>query len=91
MILVRQAMAGLGSVYALVYRYFNAFLFWFPGMARDRPCRKVAREIRTVLARHPGARVSIIAHSFGTYLVARLLRENPDVKLHRLILVRRHH
>jgi hypothetical protein len=44
-------------VYALGYRFFNAFLFWFPGMARDRPYRKVAREIRTVLARHPGARV----------------------------------
>jgi hypothetical protein len=83
-------MAGLGSVYALGYRYFNAFLFWFPGMARDRPYRKVAREIRTVLARHPGARVQL-----SPIASARISSPAAPRKSRRqtapLDLVRRHH
>ncbi|MDA8019457.1 MAG: hypothetical protein MPN21_18600 [Thermoanaerobaculia bacterium] len=31
-------------------------------------------------------RVSVIAHSFGTFLIARTLQENPDIRIHRLIL-----
>jgi len=28
----------------------------------------------------------VIAHSFGTYAIGRILKENPDIRLHRLVL-----
>ena len=76
----------MGTVYALGYRYFNALMFWLPGRVRDRPYHKVSREVRAVLSRHADAQFSVVAHSFGTYLVVRLLRDNPDIKFHRIIL-----
>jgi len=30
--------------------------------------------------------LSVIAHSFGTYAIGKILRENPDIRMHRLIL-----
>jgi hypothetical protein len=30
--------------------------------------------------------LSVIAHSFGTYAIGKILKENPDIRLHRLIL-----
>ena len=32
------------------------------------------------------AKLSVIAHSFGTYAIGRILKENPDIRLHRLVL-----
>jgi hypothetical protein len=42
--------------------------------------------IRGTQEKFSGAKLSVIAHSFGTYAIANILKENPDIQLHRLIL-----
>jgi pimeloyl-ACP methyl ester carboxylesterase len=34
---------------------------------------------------HPNKRVSVIAHSFGTYVISCLLRDEFDIRFHRVI------
>lgn len=49
--------------------------------------RKVEKQIRSALHQYRNARVSIIAHSFGTYLVSRVLERGKfDDRIHRIIL-----
>lgn len=52
---------------------------------RNRAKGKVLTQIRSAIAMHPNHRVSIIAHSFGTYVVSEVLREAFDLKFHRII------
>ena len=38
------------------------------------------------MRRHPHAKLSIIAHSFGTYIIGQILKRGFDLHIHRLIL-----
>jgi pimeloyl-ACP methyl ester carboxylesterase len=69
------------------YGVFDVFRFWFPFL-RTLVLRKIANKIRHATVRHrdSGAKVSVIAHSFGTYSVFRLLNELGDFRFHRVIL-----
>jgi pimeloyl-ACP methyl ester carboxylesterase len=73
-------------VLPLSYGRFDAVRFWFPIWTRDAPVKKLLRRIRDAHVRFPKAKLSVIAHSFGTYAIGKILRENPDIRLHRLIL-----
>jgi hypothetical protein len=81
---------GLIEVIPIRYGYFDAFRFWFPFWTRNSPVEKVYLQIRVALQKHrkahPDARLSIVAHSFGTYIVGQILKRGFDLKLHRLIL-----
>ena len=72
------------------YGYFDAFRFWFPFWTRSKPVEKVYVQIRVALQKyrrdHPDAKLSIIAHSFGTYVVGQILKRGFDLKIHRLVL-----
>lgn len=68
------------------YGYFDLFRFVFPGPWRNRPAATLAREIIELRIRNPNSRVSVIAHSFGTYSVVRALRDHPSIQLFRLYL-----
>jgi hypothetical protein len=68
------------------YGFLDLFSFLLPGPTRTAPVSRILREIRTARVAYPGAHISIIAHSFGTYAVARILRDEGDVVLHRLLL-----
>jgi hypothetical protein len=46
---------------------------------------EVWEQIRIVKQQYPGARMSFIAHSFGTYVVAHLIKRNFDLGAHRII------
>lgn len=46
---------------------------------------KVWRQIEDIRLLHPNASISIIAHSFGTYVVAEILRRQFSFKAHRII------
>jgi hypothetical protein len=69
----------------LKYGRFDAFRFWFPFWTRRGPIDKLLWRIRDARKRFP-AGISVIAHSFGTYAIGTILNENPDIRLHRLIL-----
>lgn len=72
------------------YGYFDVLRFWFPFWTRNRPIERVHEEIRVAQQKyqkvHPNAKLSIIAHSFGTYIVGEILKKDFTLKLHRLIL-----
>jgi hypothetical protein len=70
----------------LSYGRFDAFRFWFPIWTRETPVKKLLWRIRFARDKFPTAKLSVIAHSFGTYAIGQILRENPDIRLHRLIL-----
>lgn len=64
------------------YGYFDAVRFWLPILTRSAPVSRLARELRAIRAR----RLFIIAHSFGTYTVGRVLANEADIKIDRLVL-----
>jgi pimeloyl-ACP methyl ester carboxylesterase len=70
----------------LSYGRFDAIRFWFPIGTREAPVRKLLWRIRSARDRFSTAKLSVIAHSFGTYAIGKILRENPDIRLHRLVL-----
>jgi len=66
------------------YGFFNAFNFWWP--FRAGPVERIKRELRDVRYRDPKARIVVIAHSFGTYIVSKLLATISDLQVERIIL-----
>jgi pimeloyl-ACP methyl ester carboxylesterase len=79
--------AGVATAQPVKYGYFDLFRFLVPGtMTRYQPINRLHREVRDILRTYPKAKLTVIAHSFGTYAICRLLEEFPDLTLHRLIL-----
>jgi pimeloyl-ACP methyl ester carboxylesterase len=72
--------------YPVGYGVVDLLRFLFPFGTRDFFVRTVDEKLRTVKELHPGANVCVVAHSFGTYIITRLLREQADLKLDRLLL-----
>lgn len=68
------------------YGYLDVFRFLCPVMTRAKPLQKIEREFRNILKREPKPRVSVVAHSFGTYLLAKMLEDATDVRVNRVIL-----
>jgi pimeloyl-ACP methyl ester carboxylesterase len=81
---------GQIEVIPIKYGYFDALRFWFPFWTRNKPIERVYTQIRVALQRHrrnhPDAKLSIVAHSFGTYVVGEILKRGFDLQIHRLIL-----
>lgn len=71
-----------------VYGYFSALAFAFPP-ARWLAVRHFRRLLERICEQHPGARIDIVAHSFGTHLVGwglrRMSRAHP-ARIHTVIL-----
>jgi pimeloyl-ACP methyl ester carboxylesterase len=68
------------------YGYFDIFRFLSPIFTREKPIEKVTRELRQILKKTHQEKVLVIAHSFGTYIITRILAENPDICIGGLIL-----
>ncbi len=68
------------------YEYLDVFRFLFPGkLFRRGIVDKVERQIRHTLAENNVTTCSLIAHSFGTYIVSRILCERTDLEFDRII------
>ena len=68
------------------YGFFDIIRFLLPfETLRRAPVRRVTRLIRDEISRGP-VRLSVIAHSFGTYIVAKVLEGEPDIDFYRLVL-----
>lgn len=75
------------KVYSIGYGWFNAFQFWFPiEFLRAEPEKILLREFRDIKERHKNAHLVVIAHSFSTYLISRILADHTDIKISKLIL-----
>lgn len=68
------------------YGVFDAFRFLL-GFRRG-PVATVRQQIVNAIAdlAGPRAEVTIIAHSFGTYIVSRILDDDPNIKIKRLVM-----
>ena len=72
---IAPRIAQYGMIPVLLdYGYFNLFQFLNP-WARDGRVKWLRDEVAQVVRDYPHAPVSIVAHSLGTYLVARLIEE----------------
>lgn len=70
----------------LRYGFFDGIRFLLPwSRTRSRPTNRIIRLLRDEFARKPD-HVSVIAHSFGTYILARILQSTSDIRFHRIIL-----
>lgn len=72
--------------YPIGYGYFDSFRFWFPYFFRQGPIEKITQELRNIQAKYPTDNIIVIAHSFGTYVISKILLNSPDVKINRLLL-----
>ncbi|WVH09100.1 MAG: hypothetical protein EoVTN8_422 [Fluviibacter phosphoraccumulans EoVTN8] len=68
------------------YGYFNLIRFLIPIWTRRKPVDKVLQQLRYLCAEHPTALISVVAHSFGSYIIAAILDYASDVRLNRLLL-----
>ncbi|UUO07872.1 hypothetical protein M4951_06045 [Blastopirellula sp. J2-11] len=71
------------------YGYFDVFRFWCPFFTRKAPIDEVRLELEkamTAISKYSGGRLSVIAHSYGTYVITQILASKLDLKLHRLVL-----
>jgi pimeloyl-ACP methyl ester carboxylesterase len=66
------------------FRFFSLLQFLSPILTRQAPIDRIIREYRDKRLKYPNAKISVIAHSFGTYVVTKALRE-PDLVFHKII------
>lgn len=53
---------------------------------RKGPIERIVRHFRDARAMEPNARIMVIAHSFGTYIISRILSHYPDIDIQRIVL-----
>jgi hypothetical protein len=73
-------------VIPLRYGKFDALKFWFPLWTRSYQIRRILLRIQAIHHQHADKKLSIVAHSFGTYAVGDILQNTPNLVLHRLVL-----
>jgi len=73
------------KVIGVRFGYYNVLSFLAPIDMTQGPFNKLLKTYDSVRERYPRARVSVIGHSFGTYLLGRLLLEK-NAKIWRIIL-----
>lgn len=74
------------DVYPIGYGRLDAVRFWCPVITRRKPIERVLREIRGIISNNPTANITVVAHSFGTYIISRILASHSDIKINRLLL-----
>ena len=77
------------AVPVYIYKYGNIKIKPLLLLSQRRQMDKLARAIRQIQQQAPAGRPDVLAHSYGTFLLSRLLidERHTDIKLGRLILV----
>lgn len=52
---------------------------------RGAPVKKITNDIRDVRRREPKARLMVIAHSFGSYIISEILKKSSDISFEKII------
>ncbi|WP_188581539.1 esterase/lipase family protein [Azorhizobium oxalatiphilum] len=84
---IRRTLEADGfHVEATNYGRFNLIKFLLPfGFFRRQAVAEILVWLNAVFYKNPGSKVSIIAHSFGTYIAAHVLRDNFNIKVDKII------
>lgn len=72
------------NIHGLGYNFVSALQLASP--IRSTPIKKITQDIRDARAMEPNAQFMVIAHSFGSYILSRILATSPDIKFSRIIL-----
>jgi hypothetical protein len=73
-------------VYPVGYDRQNVFQFLLPGPTRRRAIAKILWRLDKAIEDNAGRELVIIAHSFGTYCLLEILKQNPRIKPVRVLL-----
>jgi pimeloyl-ACP methyl ester carboxylesterase len=86
--LVKRVLEEIDGVVVIPirYGYFDAFRFWLPVWTREEPIRYTREQIQIGKNRYRVGNYSVIAHSFGTYTISKVLAQTKDLVLDRLVL-----
>ena len=72
------------NIHGLGYNFVSAFQLASP--IRGTPIKKITQDIRDARSMEPHARFVVIAHSFGSYILSRILATAPDISFARIVL-----
>ncbi|WP_261792922.1 hypothetical protein [Pseudomonas chlororaphis] len=72
------------NVEGLGYDFVSGFQLASP--VRNTPIQKIAQSIREAKSLEPNAQFMVIAHSFGSYILSRILATSTDISFRRIIL-----
>src|SRR5262249_46661965 len=77
--------AGL-KVWPTNFNWFDLISFLAPlNYFRRKKINEIYEQLREAQRDYPGAKISILAHSFGSYIVAEILADKSDIIVHRLV------
>jgi pimeloyl-ACP methyl ester carboxylesterase len=84
--LVRSELANIPqlNVEPLGYEPFSALGLWGP--FRSGPIKNITRKLRDIRSQEPNSKIVVIAHSFGTYIISKILENSPDITIEKIIL-----
>ena len=76
---------GISLAIPIRFGFLDMVRFLIPGrLFKRKTIDSIKAKIRDELRRWP-TELSVIAHSFGAYVIGRILIEEPDIRIHRLI------
>lgn len=67
------------------YQLYPAIRFLFPIDLSGKAVKRVVKRLRALGKQYPNARMSIIAHSFGTYVTLKAIEAEPDLDFWKII------
>lgn len=82
----REALAVEGKVIVAPIGYGYQDVIRFLGPWRKKAIAKVQHELRDLQRLHKDSDLVVMAHSFGTYVVSKILKDAPDIRIKRLLL-----
>lgn len=78
------AVEGKVAVAPIGYGYLDAICFLGPW--RKKAINKVQQELRDLQRMHRDSDLVVMAHSFGSYIISKILKDSPDIRIKRLLL-----
>ncbi len=82
----RDALAVEGKVVVAPIGYGYQDVIRFLGPWRKKAIAKVQQELRDLQRIHKDSDLVVMAHSFGTYIISKILKDSPDIRIKRLLL-----
>jgi pimeloyl-ACP methyl ester carboxylesterase len=68
------------------FDYFDLISFLVPlKYFRNKKIARISKQLRQAISLYSDPNVSVLAHSFGSYIIAEILAAEPDLKLHRVV------
>lgn len=82
---ILQEIPGV-KVIPIKFGFLDGIRFWFPFWTRKWSIEFTRQQIQIGKNRNPAKHYSVIAHSFGTYAITKILTDTKDLVLNRLVL-----